>query len=292
MKKNLIFIILSLIFVLWGAAADDCLPGIKARAAELKKYQKTKATVLKIAEDIIIGLKNCGFSEVEIKPFETLYNRFETQITKLEKEKKGFPTAWYSNKFLIMISNLESKNKPGNIETPTDTQNPQETGKAGTSATSTTITSSLNSSMKPGDADKKESKKAGSEKKDSSLPATENETPDASSFMSEGFVSDRIAKSAENLSVITVAELKTKLDVVEKKLNYLSDTLHFYQIGFIVLIICAFLGLGLMALFIIYWRKDYKEFLHARTQAFRTGPRKDAWTEGEGVSSQRFLKDR
>ena len=63
------------------------------------------------------------------------------------------------------------------------------------------------------------------------------------SILHTPFVTKEPAKDTTPLSVITANELKTKLEVVEEKLDHLSDTMRFYHYGFIFLIIIALVGL-------------------------------------------------
>ena len=82
------------------------------------------------------------------------------------------------------------------------------------------------------------------------------------SILRTPFVTKEPVKDTTPLSVITANELKTKLEVVEEKLDHLSDTIRFYHYGFIVLIIFALVGLGLSILSIIILKNDLRKIIY------------------------------
>lgn len=82
------------------------------------------------------------------------------------------------------------------------------------------------------------------------------------SILHTPFVTKEPVKEPPPLSVITATELKTKLEVVEEKLDHLSDTMRFYHWGFIFLIIFALVGLGLMILLIIILKNDLRKIIY------------------------------
>ena len=82
------------------------------------------------------------------------------------------------------------------------------------------------------------------------------------SILHTPFVTKEPVKETTPLSVITVNELKTKLEVVEEKLDHLSDTMRFYHYGFIFLIIFALVGLGLLILLIIILKNDLRKIIY------------------------------
>jgi hypothetical protein len=89
------------------------------------------------------------------------------------------------------------------------------------------------------------------------------------SILHTPFVTKEPVKDTTPLSVITANELKTKLEVVEKKLDHLSDTMKFYHYGFIVLIIFALVGLGLLILLIILLKNDLKKIIYKKKIAIQ-----------------------
>lgn len=82
------------------------------------------------------------------------------------------------------------------------------------------------------------------------------------SILHTPFVTKEPVKDTAPLSVITANELKTKLEVVEEKLDHLSDTMRFYHYGFIFLIIFALVGLGLLILLIIILKNDLRKIIY------------------------------
>jgi hypothetical protein len=82
------------------------------------------------------------------------------------------------------------------------------------------------------------------------------------SILHTPFVTKEPVKDTVPLSVITANELKTKLEVVEEKLDHLSDTMRFYHYGFIFLIIFALVGLGLLILLIIILKNDLGKIIY------------------------------
>lgn len=82
------------------------------------------------------------------------------------------------------------------------------------------------------------------------------------SILHTPFVTKEPVKDTTPLSVITANELKKKLEVVEEKLDHLSDTMKFYHYGFIFLIIFALVGLGLLILLIIILKNDLRKIIY------------------------------
>lgn len=82
------------------------------------------------------------------------------------------------------------------------------------------------------------------------------------SILHTPFVTKEPVKDTTPLSVITANELKKKLEVVEEKLDHLSDTMRFYHYGFIFLIIFALVGLGLLILLIIILKNDLRKIIY------------------------------
>lgn len=84
----------------------------------------------------------------------------------------------------------------------------------------------------------------------------------ANSILHTPFVTKEPVKDTTPLSVITANELKKKLEVVEEKLDHLSDTMKFYHYGFIFLIIFALVGLGLLILLIVILKNDLRKIIY------------------------------
>jgi hypothetical protein len=90
------------------------------------------------------------------------------------------------------------------------------------------------------------------------------------SILHTPFVTKEQDKDTTPLSVITANELKTKLEVVEEKLDHLSDTMRFYHYGFIFLIIFALVGLGLLILLIIILKNDPRKIIYKDKKRFKS----------------------
>lgn len=270
-KKNFLYIFIIVVTIMFvfpgqsqGTETVDCLKNVKLKVNSLKAYKSfnTKPKVLEITNSIVTSLKQCDFSESDIKIFEDFQKKIEIEVQKWKQSEGNLRTNWYAKEFMTRIRELENKYKQKTVGLP---ESPG--GKP--------VTDTDQSPGKPGANDQKPKSAKGIK----TMKDPEN------SILRTPLVTKKKVKDTRGLSVISASELKNKLEVVEEKLNYLSDTVRFYHYGFIFLIISAFVGLGLLILLIFILRNDLRKLMYARTRTLQE--QKDSQ-----ISSEYFLKDK
>ena len=239
MKKNLL-ILFCLILVVAGTSLSvhgekdpDCLKALKTKARSLKQYRsyKAAANVKKILGEIEKGLEKCGFSKKDAAPIKDLRIRIEREVDKLAKAKKRLKTRYYSGKMTGLLNELEKQEQTGTGDETVEPEPEQE-----------------EQQEDQGEQDE------GEIKIDTSFPAgkfdTHEEKGDDSTAAVEG------ANTSDNkISVITAGDLKTGMDLLEKRVGYLTGTVTFYRYAFVFLIIAVFVLMGFMVLFVVLLKR-------------------------------------
>lgn len=248
-KLKKIFFVLTLAVLVMSLNANidkTCWDNVKTKAKSVVKHKhRWNAKELKqTVKDVIKGLKNCGVSNKDLGEIKSFQKRMNSEVNKIVKQKKEHPPVdFYANRLKAMISNLEKlydrkaadKEKEQLIVIKDDKT----------------------------DAEKHQPE----EEKDEKAPDKEEKEPQKlgkikTQFPAEDFLKGTGSEKDQKPFVVVAEELKTRLELMEKKVSYLAGNVSLYRYGFAFLILAFLLITGLIVVLVTILRKTNNKLSH------------------------------
>jgi len=235
----MIFLVIIAITILHAQERGDCLAALKEKAVSLKKYASYEQAdeLKKIVAGIVAGMRECGFSEEEIKSLVEFQKAIEIELHN-QKKNKELSSIYYSDQILIKIGNLEKK-----YAVPLKGVTGEDAPPSGVST-----------------RDERQGVKKKDREATTSPPVVEKKI--STSFPAENFTTDTDQKKVKEAPVTTVEALKTRLSLMEKRIDNLTGSAGFYRYAFIFLVIIAFILAGFMVLLILILRGQGQKLGH------------------------------
>lgn len=248
MKKTFCILLLT-VFTFWLNANVDtnCFQNLRRKAITIQKYKFRweRQKVKKVIKEIISGLKHCGVSDDDLSQIRSFQKRVITQVDRIanEKKKQVIPTSYYSIQLKKMIRQFEKKYKKNNPDSSAAAPIPS----------IETIPKTVNN-------------ETGETIPQNPPPPSQNKTTDITArFPSDDFIQENHSMRGKKPFVVLADELQTKVDLMEKKIMYISGTVKFYRKGFSLMIILVIAMLVAIALLVLILRATNKKLSQTNT---------------------------